>query len=183
MIAVTNNPHIPNPTPTTPTPTPTPTPTSVGTDVTTYHNDVARTGQNLTESILTPANVTAATFGLLRVLAVDGKVDAQPLYLSQLTLGASKHNVVFIATEHDSVYAMDADSGATLWHVSILLSGEVPSDTRNCGQVSPEIGITATPVIDSAAAPHGVVTRQKVAHSISFEPTSRKAARVRSTAP
>ena len=132
-------------------------PAAVATDVVTSKNDQARTGQNLTESILTPANVTAASFGLLRVLAVDGKVDAQPLYLSQLTLGASKHNVVFIATEHDSVYAMDADSGATLWHVSILLSGEVPSDTRNCGQVSPEIGITATPVIDRAAAPHGVI--------------------------
>ena len=132
-------------------------PAAVATDVVTSKNDQARTGQNLTESILTPANVNATTFGLLRVLAVDGKVDAQPLYLSKLTLGASPHNVVFIATEHDSVYAMDADTGATLWHVSILPSGEVPSDTRNCGQVSPEIGITATPVIDRAAAPHGVI--------------------------
>jgi hypothetical protein len=132
-------------------------PAAVATDVVTSKNDQARTGQNLTESILTPANVNATTFGLLRVLAVDGKVDAQPLYLSKLTLGASTHNVVFIATEHDSVYAMDADTGATLWHVSILLPGEVPSDTRNCGQVSPEIGITATPVIDRAAAPHGVI--------------------------
>ena len=96
-------------------------------------------------------------FGLLRVLAVDGKVDAQPLYLSQLTLGGSVHNVVFIATEHDSVYAMDADSGATLWHISVLLQGEAPSDTRSCGQVTPEIGITATPVIDRAAAAHGVM--------------------------
>jgi hypothetical protein len=132
-------------------------PAAVATDVVTSKNDQARTGQNLTESILTPANVSAATFGLLRVLTVDGKVDAQPLYLSKLTLGASAHNVVFIATEHDSVYAMDADTGATLWHVSVLLPGEVPSDTRNCGQVSPEIGVTATPVIDRAAAPHGVI--------------------------
>jgi hypothetical protein len=130
---------------------------AVTTDVVTSKNDQARTGQNLTESMLTPANVNAATFGLLRVLAVDGKVDAQPLYLSKLTLGASTHNVVFIATEHDTVYAMDADSGATLWHVSVLLPGEVPSDTRNCGQVSPEIGITATPAIDRTAAPHGVI--------------------------
>jgi hypothetical protein len=132
-------------------------PVTVGTDVVTSRNDLARTGQNLTESILTPVNVNATAFGLLRVLAVDGKVDAQPLYLSQLTVGSSVHNVVFIATENDSVYAMDADSGATLWHSSVLLSGEVPSDTRNCGQVSPAIGITATPVIDRTAAPHGVI--------------------------
>ena len=132
-------------------------PATVGTDVVTSRNDLARTGENLTESILTPANVNSAAFGLLRVLAVDGKVDAQPLYLSQLTVGSSVHNVVFIATENDSVYAMDADTGATLWHSSVLISGEVPSDTRNCGQVSPEIGITATPVIDRTAAPHGVI--------------------------
>jgi hypothetical protein len=132
-------------------------PAAVATDVATSKNDQARTGQNLTESILTPANVNATMFGLLRVLAVDGKVDAQPLYLSQLTLGGSVHNVVFIATEHDSVYAMDAATGATLWHISVLLQGEAPSDTRNCSQVTPEIGITATPVIDRAAAPHGVM--------------------------
>jgi hypothetical protein len=132
-------------------------PATVGTDVVTSKNDQARSGQNLTESMLTPANVNATTFGLLRVLSVDGKVDAQPLYLSQLALGTSVHNVVFVATEHDSVYAMDADTGTTLWHVSMLLPAEVPSDTRNCGQVSPEIGITATPVIDRAAAAHGVM--------------------------
>ena len=133
------------------------TPNSAGTDVVTSKNDLARTGQNLTESVLTPANVNAATFGLLRVLTVDGKVDAQPLYLSHLTIGSAVHNVVFIATEHDSVYAMDSDSGATLWHTSVLLPGEVQSDTRNCDQVSPEIGITATPVIDRAAGTHGVI--------------------------
>jgi hypothetical protein len=133
------------------------TPAAGTTDVVMSKNDPARTGQNLTESLLTPANVNATMFGLLRVLAVDGKVDAQPLYLSQLALGASTHNVVFIATEHDSVYAMDADTGATLWHVSALLTGETPSDTRNCSQVNPEIGITATPVIDRAAAAHGVM--------------------------
>ncbi|HSY09050.1 MAG TPA: PQQ-binding-like beta-propeller repeat protein [Steroidobacteraceae bacterium] len=132
-------------------------PATTQTDVVTSKNDLGRTGQNLTEPILTPANVNATTFGLLRVLAVDGKVDAQPLYLSHLTIGASVHNVVYIATEHDSVYAMDADTGASLWHASVLLPGEVQSDTRNCDQVSPEIGITATPVIDRAAAPRGVI--------------------------
>lgn len=132
-------------------------PGPAGTDVLTYKNDVARTGQHLTESILTPANVRSATFGLLQTLPTDGKVDAQPLYLSQLAIGTSVHNVVYAATEHDSVYAFDADNGAILWQVSALLQGETPSDARGCTQVSPEIGITATPVIDRATGSHGVL--------------------------
>ena len=84
--------------------------TSAGTDVTTYHNDIARTGQNTTETILTQANVNMTTFGLLRNLAVDGLVDAEPLYLSQLSVAGAVHNVVFIVTEHDSVYAFDSDN-------------------------------------------------------------------------
>jgi len=130
---------------------------STGTDVTTYHNDVARTGQNIAESKLTQANVNSTTFGLLRNLSVDGKVDAEPLYLSQLSLAGTAHNVVFIATEHDSVYAFDADTGAQLWRVSLLGSGETTSDNRGCGQVSPEIGITSTPVIDRSAGAHGIL--------------------------
>src|ERR1700722_5071902 len=81
-------------------------PPPTGTDVLTYKNDLSRSGQNLTESTLTPANVTPATFGLLRNLAVDGKVDAQPLYVSQLSVSGAAHSVVFVATEHDSVYAL-----------------------------------------------------------------------------
>jgi hypothetical protein len=131
--------------------------TSPGTDVTTYHNDIARTGQNTTETKLTQANVNSTTFGLLRNLAVDGAVDAEPLYLSQLTVGGSAHNVVFIVTEHDSAYAFDSDTGAQLWKVSLLGSGETSSDDRGCGQVSPEIGITSTPVIDRAAGTHGII--------------------------
>ncbi len=131
--------------------------TSPGTDVTTYHNDIARTGQNTTETILTQANVNSTTFGLLRNLAVDGLVDAEPLYLSQLSIGGVAHNVVFIVTEHDSVYAFDSDTGAQLWKVSLLGSGETTSDDRGCGQVSPEIGITSTPVIDRAAGAHGIL--------------------------
>lgn len=130
---------------------------SPGTDVTTYHNDIARTGQNTTETILTLANVNKATFGLLRNLAVDGRVDAEPLYLSQLSVGGSAHNVVFIMTEHGSAYAFDSDTGAQLWKVSLLGSGETSSDDRGCGQVSPEIGITSTPVIDRAAGAHGIL--------------------------
>ena len=131
--------------------------TSPGTDVTTYHNDIARTGQNTTETILTQANVNSTTFGLLRNLAVDGRVDAEPLYLSQLSVAGSAHNVVFIMTEHDSAYAFDSDTGAQLWKVSLLGSGETSSDDRGCGQVSPEIGITSTPVIDRAAGAHGIL--------------------------
>jgi hypothetical protein len=130
---------------------------SSGTDVTTYHNDVARTGQNTTETKLTQANVNSATFGLLRNLSVDGRVDAEPLYLSQLSIAGTAHNVVFVMTEHDSAYAFDADTGAQLWKVSLLGSGETPSDDRGCGQVSPEIGITSTPVIDRAAGAHGIL--------------------------
>jgi hypothetical protein len=122
-----------------------------GTDVVTYKNDVARTGQNLTESTLTLANVNAASFGLLRILAVDGKVDAQPLYLSHLSVGGALHNVLYVATENDSVYAFDADTGAQLWKVSLLGTGETTSDTHGCGQIAPSIGITSTPVIDRSA--------------------------------
>src|SRR5580700_6100239 len=131
--------------------------TSSGTDVTTYHNDIARTGQNTTETILTQANVNMTTFGLLRNLAVDGRVDAEPLYLSQLSVAGIAHNVVFVVTEHDSAYAFDSDTGAQLWKVSLLGSGETPSDDRACGQVSPEIGVTSTPVIDRNAGAHGIL--------------------------
>ncbi len=130
---------------------------SSGTDVSTYHNDIARTGQNTTETKLMPANVNSATFGLLRNLSVDGRVDAEPLYLSQLSIAGTAHNAVFVMTEHDSAYAFDADTGAQLWKVSLLGSGETPSDDRGCGQVSPEIGITSTPVIDRAAGAHGIL--------------------------
>ncbi len=128
------------------------------TNVLTYHNDLARTGQNLSETILTPQNVNSATFGKLFTVALDGKVDAQPLYVSTLAIpGRGTPNVVFAATEHDSVYAFDADSGAAYWHVSLLKPGETTSDNRGCGQVTPEIGITATPVIDLTAGPHGTI--------------------------
>lgn len=129
----------------------------VGTDVLTYKNDLSRSGQNLNETTLTLANVTAASFGLLRNLAVDGKVDAQPLYVSQFSVSGTLHNVVYVATEHDSVYAFDSDTGATLWKVSLLGSGETTSDAHSCNQVVPEIGITATPVIDRSAGAHGTL--------------------------
>ncbi|HET7757024.1 MAG TPA: PQQ-binding-like beta-propeller repeat protein, partial [Steroidobacteraceae bacterium] len=144
------------PPPATPPPGPPPAP-GQHTDVITYKNDPARTGQNLTESLLTLASVNSAGFGKLRLLATDGKVDAQPLYLSALTLGGAAHNVLFVATENDTVYAFDSDSGAILWQASLLGPGESPSDDRNCGQVTPTIGVTATPVIDRSAGAHGVI--------------------------
>lgn len=125
--------------------------------VTTYHNDNARTGQNLNETTLTTSNVNASGFGLLFILAVDGKVDAQPLYLSNLNISGGTHNVLFVATEHGSVYAFDADQGTQLWQVSTLGSGESPSDNHGCGQVTPDIGITSTPVIDPSAGAHGTL--------------------------
>ena len=129
-----------------------------GTDVTTYRNDNSRSGANLAESILTTANVKPSSFGLLKNLRVDGKVDAQPLYLSQYNIAGIAHNIVFVATEHASVYAFDSETGAVLWQVSLMNSGESSGDGGpSCGQVSPEIGVTATPVIDRAAGAHGVL--------------------------
>jgi hypothetical protein len=126
--------------------------------VITYHNDNLRTGQNLSESLLTPQNVRFASFGKILTLPVDGKVDAQPLLVSGVAVpNKGVHNVVFVATEHDSLYAFDADTGVNYWQVSLLKAGETTSDTRGCGQVSPEIGITATPAIDPTAAPHGAI--------------------------
>jgi len=143
---------------TTPPPTTTPpTPTGPGTDVTTYKNDISRSGLNSTETTLTTANVNSSSFGLLHNLAVDGKVDAQPLYLSQLNVAGATHNVVFAATEHGSVYAFDANSGAVLWQVTTLKSGETPSGPVGCNQVIPQIGITSTPVIDRSAGAHGTI--------------------------
>lgn len=136
------------------TPLPPPETTS---SVITYHNDNARTGQNVNETTLTTANVNASTFGMLFVVTVDGKVDAQPLYLPNLSTPSGKHNVLFVVTEHGSVYGFDADSGTQLWQISTLPSGEMPSDDHGCYQVTPEIGVTSTPVIDSNAGAHGTI--------------------------
>jgi outer membrane protein assembly factor BamB len=126
-------------------------------DVLTYHNDIARTGQNLNETILTPANVNASTFGKVGFFAVDGKVDAQPLFVESLAIAGGTHNVLYVVTEHDSVYALDADSGTQLWQVSTLGTNETPSDDLGCGQITKEIGITSTPVIDRTRGAHGTI--------------------------
>jgi hypothetical protein len=118
-------------------------------DVLTWHNDNARTGLYDSETQLNLGNINVNTFGKLFVLPADGKVDAAPLYKANVTIpGQGTHNVAFVATEHDTVYAYDADNGQLLWQSSMLGAGEVPSDSRGCDQITPEIGITATPVID-----------------------------------
>jgi len=127
------------------------------TDVLTYHNDLARTGQYLAETTLTPSNVNTAQFGKVAFLAADGKVDAQPLYVSNVSMNGATHNIVYVATEHASLYAYDADSNAKLWQRSLLSNGETPSDNRNCSQITPEIGITSTPVVDRSRGAHGVI--------------------------
>ena len=125
--------------------------------VLTYHNDAGRTGQNLNEKILTAANVNSTGFGKMGFLAVTGLVDAEPLYVPHLTINGASHNVVFVVTEHDMAYAFDADTFAQLWSVSLVGAGEQPSDNRGCGQVTPEIGITSTPVIAPTAGTHGTM--------------------------
>jgi outer membrane protein assembly factor BamB len=128
------------------------------TDVVTYHNDNARTGQNLKETILIKSNVNSSSFGKLFTFPVDGKIDAEPLYLSAVSIpGKGTHNVIYAVTENDSVYAFDADNGTPLWQVSVLGQGETPSDDHGCGQISPQIGITSTPVIDRSSGLHGTV--------------------------
>jgi hypothetical protein len=127
------------------------------TDVTTYHNDVERTGQNINETILNLTNVNSKQFGKLFSMPVDGVIDAEPLYLSSVTISGATHNVLYAVTENDSVYAFDADTGTQLWHTSMLGAGESPSDDHGCGQISPQIGITATPVIDRASGPNGTI--------------------------
>jgi hypothetical protein len=125
--------------------------------VLTYHNDIGRTGQYLDETTLTTGNVNSSSFGKIGFLTVTGHVDAEPLYVQNVMMGGSAHNVVLVATEHDLVYAFDADTFSQLWQMSLLNSGETTSDPHNCGQITPEIGITSTPVIDLKAGAHGTI--------------------------
>jgi hypothetical protein len=120
--------------------------------VTTHHYNNGRTGANTAETILTPSNVNSTTFGRLFVESVDGQVYAQPLYMPNVVIpGKGTHNVVYVATEHDSVYAFDADTGGTaLWHDTFLINGATTVDWSivNVKDIYPENGITGTPVID-----------------------------------
>jgi len=139
-------------------------------DVTTYHNDNARLGLNTNETTLTLANVNRAQFGKLFSQAVDGFVYAQPLYLSNVRIsGKGVHNVVYVATQHDSVYAFDADGNTgvnrqALWTRALANPAAgihpVRSEDVNCKDIYPEIGIAGTPVIDTATGTLYVVTKE-----------------------
>jgi len=134
----------------------------------TTQNDNARTSANPKETILAPANVNVRQFGKVFTLPVDGDVYAQPLYLPAVEIpGKGRHNVLFVATEHDSVYAFDADGLAKepLWHTNFLDSkagiGTVPAQDVACPFIRPEIGITPTPVIDLPSGTLYVLARTK----------------------
>ncbi len=126
-------------------------------DVLTYHYTPSRQGQNTQETALAPSNVNSTTFGKVGFFAVDGRVDAQPLYAYRLPGQFHTQNTLFVVTEHGSAYAFDADSGGQSWQVTTLASGETPSDDHGCGQITPEVGITNTPVIDRQRGPNGAM--------------------------
>jgi hypothetical protein len=138
------------------------------TAVLTYKNDSLRSGQNRTETILNTSNVNASTFGKRISYPVDGYVYAQPLFMANLSINGGKHNVVFVATQHDSVYALDSDQKGTpltLWHTSFIDPAHgittISSSDVNCGDIVPEIGITGTPVIDANSGTLYVVAATK----------------------
>lgn len=150
----------------------------------TYHNDLSRDGSNASEYALTTSNVTAATFGKLFSCTVDGAIYAQPLWVANATISGASHNVVFVATQHESLYAFDADASpcVTLWHVSLIDTnhggtiGEtsVPSGPpgnlvgAGYGDITPEVGITGTPVIDPVTNTLYVVSKSVIPSGPTF---------------
>lgn len=152
----------------------------------TYHDNLSRTGANSQEYALTPSTVTAATFGKLFSCAVDGAVYAQPLWVPNLTIASAQRNVVFVATQHDSLYAFDADANTSpctpLWHANLLdtahggTSGEMPVPDYGANPVigsgyfdiTPEAGVTGTPVIDPTTGTLYVVSKSTNAASSAF---------------
>src|SRR5262249_39193436 len=145
--------------------------------VLTQHNDNARTGQNLNETTLTTSNVNQSTFDKLFWRTVDGFINAQPLYVSSLNIQNATHNVVFVATQHNNVYAFDTDnpnSPAPLWQINLgnpvpmedicIITGDTNPGDCPYFDISPEIGITSTPVIDPIGQVMYVVNRTKSAN-------------------
>jgi len=129
-----------------------------GGDVTTFRNDAGRTGQNLNETILNPTNVSSATFGKVGFFPVNGTTDAEPLYASNVAIpGRDSANVLYVATESDTVTAFNADTGAVIWQESLLSPSEGPADNSACNPASPHVGISATPVIDRSRGANGAI--------------------------
>ena len=147
--------------------------------VTTFHNDISRTGVNAQEHALTNSNVTTATFGKLFSCAVDAAVYAQPLWVANLTISGGTHNVIFVATQHNTVYAFDADASpcATYWQTgangvnSLMPLGETwvtSADEAGCTLITPDVGILGTPVIDPATGTIYLVTSTKTTSGAPF---------------
>jgi outer membrane protein assembly factor BamB len=126
-------------------------------DVTTFHYNNARDGLNSQETILAPGNVNSTQFGKVDLYSMDGKVDAQPLFLTNVTINGALHNILYAASEHGTLYAFDADTNKRLWSATLLGNGETSSDNRGCSQIDPEIGISATPVIDRKQGSNGTI--------------------------
>lgn len=153
----------------------------------TWHNDLARDGANTQEYALTTSNVNTTSFGKLFSCAVDGAIYAQPLWAANLTVSGAPHNAVFVATQHDGLFAFDADASpcVTLWKANLLdsahggLSGETPVPDASGDylvgagylDISPEVGITGTPVIDPAAGILYVVTKSVVCSPSTCSPS------------
>src|SRR5215472_18265751 len=136
--------------------------------VTTQHNDLARTGQNVNETILTPANVNQNQFALLFKAAVDNQVYAQPLVVSSVSIGGGTHNVVFVATTSNSVYAFDADTGTQYWHDNLGTPISNANYGSGCVDINGNAGIVGTPVIDPSAGTLYVVNSLNNAGAFSF---------------
>ena len=153
--------------------------------VTTYHNDLSRDGVNAQEYVLNPTNVAPATFGKLFSCAADGAIYAQPLWAASVTIAGGTHNVIVAATAHDSVYAYDADANPciTYWHANLLdtLHGATAGETTvpsgitgnlvgaGAGDITPEVGVIGTPVIDPTTNTIYVVSKSVIAPSTFFQ--------------
>jgi len=153
--------------------------------VLTYHNDLSRDGTNTQEYALTPSQVTASTFGKLFSCSTDGAIYAQPLWIPHVNINGAVHNVVVVATQHDSVYALDADASpcTLLWHANLLdtAHGGTPGETpvpsgatgglvgSGYGDISPEVGVTGTPVVDPSSNTVYVVSKSVNANTQFFQ--------------
>jgi Putative Ig domain len=154
--------------------------------VPTYHNNLSRNGANTQEFALSTSSVTSSTFGKLFSCSVDGAIYAQPLWVSNLTISSAKHNVVFVATQHDSLYVFDADTNSSpctpLWHANLIDSahGGIPGETSvpssgtgalvgsGYGDIAPEVGVTGTPVIDLTTNTLYVVSKSVIPSGPTF---------------